>query len=229
MLNTIAADQASARSIRAKLVKRAALVLLSFLWMSALSGCASLNTVVSDVSSYGQWPTQRKPNTYRFERLPSQQAHAEQQAQLERLAKPSIEAVGFQPSPDGAQADVNIQVAMRTSRIDLSPREDPFWWRGSFYNVRPGRYFYHPHSYYGYGYGYGTRAYYTEYLRFTREVVVLIRDAGSNQMLYETHAMNEGNTPGHPDVLGAMFRASLLDFPHTGPNPRQVNVPLQAH
>jgi hypothetical protein len=74
MLNTIAADQASARSIRAELVKRAALVLLSFLWMSALSGCASLNTVVSDVSSYGQWPTQRKPNTYRFERLPSQQA-----------------------------------------------------------------------------------------------------------------------------------------------------------
>ena len=51
-------------------------------WMLAalvLSGCAGLNNVTSEVSSYGQWPADRKPASYAFERLPSQQARPEQQ------------------------------------------------------------------------------------------------------------------------------------------------------
>ena len=49
-----------------------------FLAVSALlaAGCASMTSVTADVSTYGAWPADRKPATYGFERLPSQQEQA---------------------------------------------------------------------------------------------------------------------------------------------------------
>ena len=41
-----------------------------------LGGCAAMRSVSSEVSTFGEWPATRKPGTYAFERLPSQQARA---------------------------------------------------------------------------------------------------------------------------------------------------------
>ena len=41
----------------------------------ALAGCASLNVLDAEVSSFSRWPAGRAPATYAFERLPSQQAN----------------------------------------------------------------------------------------------------------------------------------------------------------
>ena len=60
-----------------------------------LTGCAAVNSVESEVSTYSQWPTERKPGTYAFERLPSQQANAQRQDQLEALAKRALDGAGF--------------------------------------------------------------------------------------------------------------------------------------
>ena len=35
-----------------------------------LAGCAAMNTVTSEVVSYGDWPAGRAPGSYVFERLP---------------------------------------------------------------------------------------------------------------------------------------------------------------
>jgi hypothetical protein len=222
------------RPLRApRLVTSAALSLLML-----MGGCASMNAVRSDVSTYSQWPAGRAASTYRFERLPSQQAQAAEQSQLEALAKPSIEAAGFKPAADAASAELSIQLAVRTTRTDLVVRDDPFWWRGGYYPYypyypgRPGPRFYpypyphHPHRY-GYGYGHGFGVQFTS-SRFLREAVVLVLDRASNQTLYEAHAVSEGSSPGSDVLIGAMFKAALVDFPSSGINPRPVVVHLGA-
>ena len=41
-----------------------------------LAGCAALNTMPAEISTWGDWPADRKPGRYAFDRLPSQAAPA---------------------------------------------------------------------------------------------------------------------------------------------------------
>ncbi len=191
-------------------------------WMSALvgvgllAGCAGLNTLSSDVSTFGEWPAARKPGTYAFERLPSQQARAEAQARLEDAARPALAAAGFQPVAAGAEPDVLVQIGARVTRFEISPWADPLWWRGGFGVWRPA-----PWG--------GTRwsLYAHEDLsRVERDVALLLRDRASGKPLYEARASNTSSAGGGTAGLKAMFAAALKDFPAVGLNPRVVVVPL---
>jgi len=183
----------------------------------ALGGCASMNNVDSDVSTYSQWPSGRKPTTFAFERLPSQQARPQEQAELEALARPALLAAGFQEVNDLKTADTTVQVAARVSRTDILPYADPFWWRGGYYYSysRMGRPFWGPSFALGY-----------DSPRYDREVAVLIRDRATAQPLFEARASSDGLTQGGGQLTGAMFRAAMKDFPQAGINPRRVTVPL---
>jgi hypothetical protein len=181
-----------------------------------LGGCAALNTLHSEVSSFGDWPTGRAPGSYSFERLPSQQARAEVQDQLEAAARPALAAAGFKPAAAGQAPDVIVQLGARITRTEGSPWDDPLWWRGSF-------------GYYRYGPWVGPRWSLSARLdgrHFEREVAVLIRDRASGQPLYEARASTDGATAGGIDVLRAMYAAALKDFPAKGPNPRNVATPM---
>jgi len=184
-----------------------------------LTGCAAMNNLTSEVSSFGQWPADRKPSTYVFDRLPSQQARPEQQQMLEDAARPAIEAAGFTPATDEKSADVSIQLGARVNANERSPYDDPFWWRGGLFYSSYGRYgrgFWGP----SFGIHYATPTY-------DREVVLLIRDRQSGQPLYETRASNDGSSPAINSLLPAMFEAAMKDFPSTGINPRQVTAPIK--
>jgi hypothetical protein len=183
-----------------------------------VAGCASLNTVDSNVSSYGTWPAGRAPGAYCFERLPSQQAKPEQQAQLELAARSALEQAGFTPAPADAPCSVSVQLGARVTRYDSSPWVDPYWMRAWPYWRYPGWYPYH----YPYGWGYGS--YYYSY--YEREVAILIRDRASGAPLYEARASNDGGYSGSTAVLAAMFEAALKDFPTPAINPRRVTVQL---
>src|SRR4051794_40554947 len=114
----------------------------------ALGGCGALRTLPSDVSSYSLWPAERKPASYAFERLPSQQAQPEQQQTLEDAARPALQTAGFTPAGDVRDADVTIQLGARVTPLGV-PYADPFWWGGRFgYGSGYG------YGYGGYGYGY---------------------------------------------------------------------------
>jgi Domain of unknown function (DUF4136) len=104
-------------------------LLIALLGSLALGGCAGLNTVSGEVSSFGGWPAGRAPGSYGFERLPSQQQDPEEQARLERMAAAALQAKGFQPATAGAKPDVVVQVGARISRQAHSPWDDPLWWR----------------------------------------------------------------------------------------------------
>jgi hypothetical protein len=155
-----------------------------------LVACASMNTLNAEVVSYGGWPKERKPGTYAFERLPSQQARAETQQRLEDAAEPALKAAGFSAAAPGATPDVLVQLGARITRYDRSPWDDPLWWRGGF-----GSWRYRPWG-------------------------------GPYPPWYEARASSEGMTSGGDELLSAMFKAAMADFPQSGSVPHTVSVML---
>lgn len=181
-----------------------------------LTGCAAMNKLSSDVTSYSQWPTGRDPGSYVFERLPSQQAEPEQQAALEEAARPALVAAGFTPAASNERADATVQLSSRVTRYDRGLYDDPFFWHGGmFWGRGRGSPFW--------GTGIGMRF---DSPWYEREVAVLIRDAKSGRTLYETRAASGGLTVGGPEQLTAMFEAAMKDFPQPAVNPRRITVAL---
>lgn len=196
--------------------RRTGILALAGLGVAALAGCAAMSNLQASISTYGEWPADRKPGSYAFDRLPSQQANPESQQRLEDAAHVALEAAGFTAAAPGATPDVLVQVGARITRYDRSPWDDPLWWRGGFgyWRHRPW-----PGPYWGYPYG--------PSYSYDREVAILLRDRDSGKPLYEARARSDGNTAGGADVLAAMFRAAMVDFPRTGANPRSVTVSLK--
>src|SRR5690348_3732221 len=98
-----------------------------------LGACASMNQLSSEVSTYSVWPADRKPSTYAFERLPSQQANPQQAQVLEDAAARALEQAGFTRAADPKAADVTVTLGARVTGYQLSPFDDPFWWHGGLW------------------------------------------------------------------------------------------------
>jgi hypothetical protein len=187
-----------------------------------LGACAALNSVTSDVSSFGDWPAGRAPGSYAFERLPSQQAQAADAEALEQAAAPALAKAGFAPVAAGQEPDVLVQLGSRFTRSLPAAWDDPFWWRG------------------GWGMGWGRHRYgpwlgpswsmsmTLQSPRYETEVALLLRDRASGQPLYEAHAAIDGYSRADPAIVGAMFQATLADFPRPALSPRRVTVALTA-
>ncbi|MEF7615235.1 DUF4136 domain-containing protein [Aquincola sp. MAHUQ-54] len=183
--------------------------------LAVLAGCAALDSVTSDVSSYGTWPAGRAPGTYVFERLPSQAAQPQQQAALEDAARAAVEQAGFKPAADPARADVTVQLGSRITRYESAPWDDPMWWNWGFGYGRYG----------GWRSGVGL-SYRFDSQRYEREVAVLIRDRATGAPLYESRAVTDGMSSGDAQTLAAMYEAALKDFPTPAVSPRRVTVPM---
>jgi predicted small secreted protein len=193
-------------------------LLLALLALSSalLAGCATVRSVSSEVSSFGEWPPERAGGTYAFERLPSQQAQAAASEMLEAAAAPALEKAGFKPAAGGQQPDVLVQVGARDARYVVQPWDDPFWWRGGFGYWRHGPWM-SPR------WGMGMRY---DFPRYESQVALLIRDRATGKPLFETRAASDSNLRADSAVFGALFTAALMDFPRLGMNPRRVVVEL---
>lgn len=186
-----------------------------------LGGCAALNNLHNEVSTFGPWPAERKPASFAFERLPSQQVRPEHQQQLEDAARGAIEAAGFSAAADLNSADYLMQVGARVSTNDPWIYNEPLFWRGGFrYGYGYGRWGRHP--FWGVNGGFG----YPGPTSFEREVALLIRDRKTGQLLYEARAANTGPSASIDYLLPAMFEAALKDFPNVGPNPHNVTTQI---
>ena len=181
-----------------------------------LAGCTGLNTVSIDVSSFGDWPAGRKPGSYAFERLPSQQAQAAEADALENAARPALQKAGFVPAADGQEPDVLVQLGGRFTRSTRSAWDDPLWWRGGFGRFRHGPWIGPTWS----------MQMQLESSRYDSEVAMLLRDRASGKPLYETRASNDSNSRADAATVAAMFEAALADFPRPALSPRRVTVAL---
>jgi hypothetical protein len=193
---------------------RSALVAAALVISGAMGGCAALRAVSTEVSTFGAWPADRKPGSYAFDRLPSQQADPAGQQQIEDAAATALQAAGFTAAAAGATPDVLVQLGLTVSRSDRSPWDDPIWWRGGFGRWHAGPW-YGPH--WGWGMSYGTP-------RWDREVALLLRDRATGAPLYEAHASADGSFSADASLIAALYQAALSDFPQGGANPRRVTV-----
>jgi hypothetical protein len=191
-------------------------LLSAMLLAAALAGCAALNTVSADLSTWGEWPAARAPGTYAFDRLPSQQARAAEAESLEQAARPALERAGFTPAAEGSTPDVLVQVAARTTQTASDLWRDPLWWRGGYaVGHRPWI-----------GPTWRVDPFFFDNRRYERQVALLLRDAATGKPLYEARVASEGSTMGGSDLITALFQGTLIDFPRNGPNPRTVTVTL---
>jgi hypothetical protein len=183
-----------------------------------LAGCASIRSVSTEVSSFGEWPAERQAGTYAFERLPSQQAQAAETELLENAARPALEKAGFKPAAEGQQPEVLVQVGARDSRYVSSPWDDPLWWRGGFGYWRHGPWA-SPRWNLNLRY---------DFPRYESQVALLLRDRTSGKPLFEARAATESGSRADAALYGALFQAAMVDFPKLGMNPRRVVVELPA-
>jgi hypothetical protein len=196
------------------------LLLMLTLSLGFLSGCASLNSFSSQVSSHGSWPADRQPGAYTFERLPSQTATPElatQQTQLEDAARPALAAAGFTEAADPAQADVVVQLASQV-QVEARPPLDNFWYPygrwgwGGFWG--PGRG--------GIALGVNLEPPYVQ-----MQVSVLMRDRRNQTILYETRARHDRLGSVDARLYPLLFEAALKDFPLVAVSPRTVTLTPQ--
>ncbi|WP_431108219.1 DUF4136 domain-containing protein [Variovorax paradoxus] len=191
---------------------------------ATLSGCATSWVVDSDVKSFSSIGAVPSGATYRFERLPSQQADAARQESLEAMAAAALEKVGLRR--DDARPTYSAQIGARVT-LGLSPWADPWLFDG-------------PWGYGGYGYhGYARRWYAGGWYGgpgfmppaanpwYEREVSILLRDIGSNRVVYETRARNDGPYNASAAILPVMFDAALQGFPNPPQGERRVNIELR--
>lgn len=198
-----------------------------------LTGCASVYLVDNQVQSFARWSDAtapagalpQPPQRYRFERLPSQREGAAAKAQdaLESLAQAALAKLGWtgaepgvQPSPQWA-----VQVSVNALRLPRPPWENPW-----------------PHPWGGWG-GFPGRDYvvtgsgqviWTPMFMnldppyYQREVSVVVRQAATGRVVYETRAAHDGIWPDSPAIWGAMLDAALQGFPQAPAGTRQVNL-----
>lgn len=189
-----------------------------------LTGCGTLRLVDTDVRSYATRPLVPLGATYRFERLPSQQADAGQQARLEAMAQQALSQAGLQRNDAAASYSVQVSAGMKVD--PYSPWDQPSSGWGPGWNfgwgVQSGNVLIAGASpFMGLpGFGLNQTPYYW------RQVSLIIRNLSTHQVVYESHAAHDGRWADSDAVLPAMFEAALKDFPNPPPGVRRINIEI---
>jgi len=219
----------SSASLARRSARWAALALAVF----SLSGCASVFLVDNQVQSFARWSEPgpsastpqalpQPPQTYRFERLPSQlqTPRAGDQDTLEAWATQALAQRGWSPAAAGVNPPWVVAVSATSLRLPRAPWEHP--WPGAW----------------GFGAGFGSMAHvgpggqviwsplfmHMETPYHQREVSLVIRHAATGRVAYETRAAHDGRWNSSPALWLAMLDAALQGFPNPPPGARQVNI-----
>ena len=189
-----------------------------------LGGCAGTRVITSDVQAFSSIQKVEPPVTYKFERMPSQQAQPAAQARLEAIAEQSLAQVGM--VRDDARPRFSVMVDTRVHRNMPNPHwNDPWFgpwggpWGGPWHGGPWGRY-YHP----AFGSPWGPPPTFMEPTVFEREVQLVMRELATQQVVFESRAVNESFGMGDDALLAAMFDAALKGFPQPPQGVRRVRV-----
>jgi len=197
--------------------------LSALLLIASLTGCATSWLVDSAVKSFSSLGTVPPGATYRFDRLPSQQADGARQDSLEAMAAAALDKVGLRR--DEAHPRYNAQIGARVT-AGLSPWADPWLYDGPWGYGWGGGYGYYGRRWYGGGWYGGPVFAQPSNPWYEREVSIVLREAGSNRVVYETRARNDGPYSSSAAVLPVMFQAALQGFPNPPQGERRVNIEL---
>lgn len=189
-----------------------------------LAGCGTTRLVDSEVSAFSKWTAAAPvPGTpYRFERLPSQQTAMVEQDGLESLARAALAKVGMELRPEAARYSVQVSATTLVGE------------RGG----------YDGYGGWGYGGGFGSGVFLGGGSRgaslgfglgfplhlpqpyYRREVTLVMRDLGTQQVSFESRALHEGVWSDTNAVVPAMLDSALLGFPEPPLGSRRVSVEI---
>ena len=175
---------------------------------AVLAGCSTGPRIVEgQVQSFSTLAAMPAPTTYRLERLPSQQTPSFEP--IAALAEQALARVGL--TRDDAAPRLLVQIGVHA---DTVPRYDPYpaWGFGGWY---------------GRGWGMQGAWRFGELPPLHRRAVsLMVRDAATQTVVYETSAVHEDVWVSDPAVFGVLFDAALNGFPKPPPGGRQVRLPL---
>ena len=177
--------------------------------IAALAGCASKRLIDSEVRSFRSGTLDMAAASYQFERLPSQQADAAAQVQRENWAAPVLQRVGLSLASQVPRFTVQLSVA--TEQVLRNDPVFPRRWVGmagaGLFGAPPMMLPLEPMLY-----------------RF--RVQVLVRDAQSREVVYETSAQHTGPWSDQANILPAVLLAAMRDFPKEASGPMSVKVEI---
>lgn len=184
-----------------------------------LTGCSSMRLVDSQVSSFAP-RTVPAGASYRFERLPSQQAQEAAQQQLEAMTELALAKVGLQRGDANAPFSVQVSATQRqqTYAVDHGGFGWSLGWMGGsggggsglVLGMRHGVLF--P--------GLDAR------VNIWREVSLILRESASQTVVFESKASHDGPWSDSGAVFPAMLDAALQGFPNPPAGTRQVNIEI---
>lgn len=192
--------------------------LLLGLAATALAGCSTTRIVDGRVQSFSTLSALPSPATYRLERLPSQQTASFDA--VAALADQALARVGLQRND--AAPGLLVQLGLQADSV---PRADPWDYPyGGFYGPSPWAF---GGGWYGRGWGVGGLWRMGGPTPLHRRAISLVmRDARTQAVVYETSAVHEDVWVSDPAVYGVLFDAALTGFPQPPQGPRQVRIPL---
>lgn len=189
-----------------------------------LSGCASVFRLSHTVHTHTAWATDALPaagDSFAFDRLPSQQAEPQAtiRQQLEEAALTVLSQHGLQPAAEHSAARWTLQLTWRQQRTWRDLWHDPFF-PGPFWGM-PGR------DYVVTGTGqviWLPTMHRAPTAHYERELKVLLRDARTGQVVFESTATQESPWHDNPALLTALMEAAFDGFPQPSARQRQVVI-----
>lgn len=176
----------------------------------ALSACAIPRRIDSEVQSFVGTPAAVVGATYRFERLPSQQAQTQDQDRMEALTQTALQRIGL--SPAAAQPRYYVQV--QTEVVQFQPVSTRVAHPMPPYVRADGVPLYSPLLFLAQPPWYG------------HSVHLVLRDTASGQVVYETKARFDGPWSDSFTLWPAILEAALRGYPHPTEGVRKVTIEL---
>ena len=177
----------------------------------ALAGCGTPRMIDSSVRSFNTANAElplEGPFSFRFERLPSQQAGAQSQDRLEDIALPVLAQKGLLPDALAPRFTLELRMA-----VDAINQADAFHGRWGFGTMGSGLW--------AQPMAMGLQA-----TRYRYTVQLLLRDATSKTVAFESTATHEGPWSDRAAVLPAVLLAAVQDFPQGSDRARRVLIDL---
>ena len=176
----------------------------------ALGGCATTRIIDSEVRSFAGSAVPNTPASYRFERLPSQDLQAKAQDQLETMAQPLLESVGLRKSDNAPQYALQMTATVQAIQ---NPSYGPYWRRQSWMD-RDGLMLF------------PSMGLMLEPPWHRYSVSLVLRDIATSQTVFESTAQHVGPWSDYQQLLPAVIRAALSDYPRAQPQPHPVLIEI---
>ncbi len=204
--------------------------------LALLTGCSGMRVVDSDVTSFAQWPgpapTTAQATAYRFERLPSQAAGnvdgtGVSQDELETMARMALSRYALVNNPAAPALNVQVSASTRMARrynSGYGPGYVPGFSSGFGGGVSLGTGT--AGSFIGLSFPIGAMGGLYDSPSYLHELSVVMRDARSNAVVYETRAAHSGIWGDVRALYPAMLDAALQGFPRPPAGTRRVNVEI---